>query len=142
MEDTDTLVMLTADIVTAHVSNNSVSIPDLVTLIGSVHASLSGLGQEPEPEPQPEQKPAVSIRASIKPDHLVCLEDGAKLKMMKAYLRRNFNMTPDEYRAKWGLPKDYPMVAPDYAARRSELAKEIGLGKSGRGGRPKKAGRK
>ena len=138
MEDTDTLVALTADIVAAHVSNNSVSIADIATLIGSVHASLSGLGEAPEPEPQPEQKPAVSVRASIKPDYLVCLEDGKQVKMLKSYLRTNFNMTPDEYRAKWNLPKDYPMVSPNYAARRRELAKEIGLGKFGRGGGKKK----
>lgn len=142
MEDTDTLVALTADIVAAHVSNNSVSIADIATLIGSVHASLSGLAEAPEPEPQPEQKPAVSVRASIKPDYLVCLEDGKQVKMLKSYLRTNFNMTPEEYRAKWNLPKDYPMVSPNYAARRRELAMEIGLGKSGRGGRPKKVGRK
>lgn len=141
MEDTDTLVALTADIVAAHVSNNSVSIADIAALIGSVHASLSGLAQGAEPEPQPEQKPAVSVRASIKPDYLVCLEDGKQVKMLKSYLRTNFNMTPDEYRAKWNLPKDYPMVSPNYAARRRELAKEIGLGKNGRG-RPRKAGSK
>ena len=139
MDDTDTLVALTADIVAAHVSNNSVSVADIGGLIGSVHASLAKLTMPAEPEPAPPQEPAVSIRASIKPDHLVCLEDGAKVKMLKGYIRRNFGLTPDEYRAKWGLPKDYPMVAPNYAARRSELAKEIGLGKSGRGGRPAKA---
>ena len=138
MEDTDTLVALTAEIVAAHVSNNSVSIADIATLIGSVHASLSGLGEAPEPEPQPEQKPAVSVRASIKPDYLVCLEDGKQVKMLKSYLRTNFDMTPEEYRAKWNLPKDYPMVSPNYAARRRELAKEIGLGKFGRGGGKKK----
>lgn len=141
MEDTDTLVALTADIVAAHVSNNSVSIADIATLIGSVHASLAGLGEAVEPEPQPEQKPAVSVRASIKPDYLVCLEDGKQVKMLKSYLRTNFNMTPEEYRAKWNLPKDYPMVSPNYAARRRELAMQIGLGKNGRG-RPKKAGSK
>jgi predicted transcriptional regulator len=141
MEDTDTLVALTADIVAAHVSNNSVSIADIAALIGSVHASLSGLGEAPEPETQPEQKPAVSVRASIKPDYLVCLEDGKQVKMLKSYLRTNFNMTPEEYRAKWNLPKDYPMVSPNYAARRRELAMQIGLGKNGRG-RPKKAGGK
>lgn len=142
MEDTDTLVALTADIVAAHVSNNSVSISDIAALIGSVHASLSGLGEAPAPEPQPEQKSAVSVRASIKPDYLVCLEDGKQVKMLKSYLRTNFNMTPEEYRAKWNLPKDYPMVSPNYAARRRELAMEVGLGKNGRGGRPKKPGRK
>lgn len=142
MADTEMLVALTADIVAAHVRNNSVSVSDIAGLIGSVHASLSGLGLEPEPEPQPEQKPAASIRASIKPDYLVCLEDGKQLTMLKRYLMVNFGMTPDDYRAKWNLPKDYPMVSPNYAERRRVLAKEIGLGKGGRGGRPKKASTK
>jgi predicted transcriptional regulator len=138
MADTEMLVALTADIVAAHVRNNSVAISDIAGLIGSVHASLSGLGQKAEPEPQPEQKPAVSIRASIKPDYLVCLEDGKQLTMLKRYLMVNFGMTPDDYRAKWNLPKDYPMVSPNYAERRSVLAKQIGLGANGRG-RPRKA---
>lgn len=138
MADTETLVALTADIVAAHVRNNSVAISDIAGLIGSVHASLSGLGQKAELEPQPEQKPAVSIRASIKPDYLVCLEDGKQLTMLKRYLMVNFGMTPDGYRAKWNLPKDYPMVSPNYAERRSVLAKQIGLGANGRG-RPRKA---
>jgi predicted transcriptional regulator len=138
MADTEMLVALTADIVAAHVSNNSIAISDIAGLIGSVHASLSGLGQQAEPEPQPEQKPAVSIRASIKPDYLVCLEDGKQLTMLKRYLMVNFGMTPDDYRAKWNLPKDYPMVSPNYAERRSVLAKQIGLGANGRG-RPRKA---
>ncbi|MDK2759256.1 MAG: MucR family transcriptional regulator [Blastomonas fulva] len=142
MADTEMLVTLTADIVAAHVRNNSIAISDIAGLIGSVHASLSGLGQEPEPEPQPEQKPAVSIRASIKPDYLVCLEDGKQVIMLKRYLRVNFGMTPDDYRAKWNLPQDYPMVSPNYAERRRVLAKETGLGKGGRGGRPKKASTK
>lgn len=134
MIDTSGLLELTADIVTAHVSNNSVSISDVAGLIMSVHASLAGLSRIAALEPGRAHEPAVSIRASIKPDYLVCLEDGAKAKMLKRYLRTKFGMTPDDYRAKWGLPKDYPMVAPNYAARRSELAKQIGLGKSGRGG--------
>lgn len=138
MADTEMLVTLTADIVAAHVSNNSIAISDIAGLIGSVHASLSGLGQEAEPEPQPDQKPAVSIRASIKPDYLVCLEDGKQVTLLKSYLRTKFGMTPDDYRAKWNLPKDYPMVSPNYAERRRVLAKEIGLGKGGRGGRPEK----
>lgn len=142
MADTETLVALTADIVAAHVSNNSVSISDVAGLIGSVHASLSSISNVAAPEVAPAQIAAVSIRASIKPDYLVCLEDGARLKMLKRYLRVNFGMTPDEYRAKWNLPNDYPMVSPNYAARRRELAMEIGLGKSGRGGRPKTAGGK
>ena len=142
MADTEMLVALTAEIVAAHVRNNSVSVFDIAGLIGSVHSSLSGLGQEPEPELQPEQKPAVSIRASIKPDYLVCLEDGKQLTMLKRYLKVKFGMTPDDYRAKWNLPNDYPMVSPNYAERRRVLAKEIGLGKGGRGGRPKKVGTK
>lgn len=134
MESQKTLVTLTAEIVTAHVSNNSVSIADMCGLISSIHASLAKLSGA-EAESAPPQEPAVSIRASIKPEYLVCLEDGAKVKMLKRYLSTHFSMTPDEYRAKWNLPKDYPMVAPNYAARRRELAMEIGLGKSGRGGR-------
>ena len=139
MNDTDTLVALTAEIVAAHVSNNSVTVADIGGLIGSVHASLAKLTTPDEPESAPPQEPAVSIRASIKPEYLVCLEDGAKVKMLKRYLSTHFGLTPDEYRAKWNLPKDYPMVAPNYAARRRELAMEIGLGKSRRGGRPAKA---
>lgn len=138
MADNETLVALTADIVAAHVSNNSVSISDVAGLIGSVHASLTGISNVAAPEVAPAQIAAVSIRASIKPDYLVCLEDGARLKMLKRYLRVNFGMTPDEYRGKWNLPNDYPMVSPNYAARRRELAMEIGLGKSGRSDRRQK----
>ena len=126
------LVTLTADIVAAHVSNNSVAISDLAMLINNVHAALSGLGTQPEPEEKP--VPAVSIRASVKPDHIVCLEDGRKLKMLRRHLMTHYGMTPDDYRAKWGLPADYPMVAPSYAEKRRALAKEIGLGTKGRGG--------
>ena len=126
------LVTLTADIVAAHVSNNSVAISDLAMLINNVHAALSNLGAQPEPEEKP--VPAVSIRASIKPDHIVCLEDGKKLKMLRRHLMTHYGMTPDDYRAKWGLPADYPMVAPAYAEKRRALAKEIGLGTKGRGG--------
>ncbi len=120
------LVTLTADIVAAHVSNNSVAISDLALLINNVHSALSTLGSEPVAEEKP--VPAVSIRASVKPDHIVCLEDGKKLKMLKRHLKTAYNMSPDEYRQRWGLPSDYPMVAPNYAAQRSKLAKEIGLG--------------
>ncbi|QUM73823.1 MucR family transcriptional regulator [Sphingopyxis granuli] len=126
------LVTLTADIVAAHVSNNSVAISDLAMLINNVHAALSGLGTQPEPEEK--LVPAVSIRASVKPDHIVCLEDGRKLKMLRRHLMTHYGMTPDDYRAKWGLPADYPMVAPSYAEKRRALAKEIGLGTKGRGG--------
>ena len=140
MEDTETLVTLTADIVAAHVSNNSVAISDIPLVIRSVHEALAGLSANAEPEPEPQQ-PAVSVRASVKPDYIVCLEDGKRLTMMRRYLMTNFGMTPDEYRAKWNLPKDYPMVAPNYAEKRRELAKQIGLGTKGRGGGRKPAAR-
>ncbi|ALC12159.1 MucR family transcriptional regulator [Sphingopyxis sp. 113P3] len=131
-DTSEMLVTLTADIVAAHVSNNSVAISDLAMLINNVHAALSGLGSEAAPEEKP--VPAVSIRASVKPDYIVCLEDGKKLKMLRRHLMTHYEMTPEDYRAKWGLPADYPMVAPNYAAKRRALAKEIGLGTKGRGG--------
>jgi predicted transcriptional regulator len=135
---TETLVTLTADIVSAHVSNNSVAVNDLPVLIQNIHNALSGLG-EPAQAPQPKQEPAVSIRSSIKPDYIVCLEDGKKLKMLKRHLMTHYSMTPDEYRQKWGLAADYPMVAPNYAEQRRALAKKIGLGtkrrRTGRGGK-------
>jgi predicted transcriptional regulator len=140
MDDTDTLVTLTADIVAAHVSNNSVAISDIPLVIRSVHEALVGLGSDGDPEPEP-QKPAVSVRASIKPDHLVCLEDGKKMTMLRRHLATDHGMTPDEYRAKWNLPKDYPMSAPNYTEKRRELAKQIGLGTKGRGGGRKPAAR-
>ena len=124
---TETLITLTADIVSAHVSNNSVAVNDLPVLIQNVHGALTGLGQRTE-EPQPKQEPAVSVRSSIKPDYIVCLEDGKKLKMLKRHLMTHYSMTPDEYRTKWGLAADYPMVAPNYAEQRRTLAKKIGLG--------------
>ena len=123
----ETLITLTADIVAAHVSNNSVAVSDLPQLISNVHNALKGLGG-PVAEPEVKQEPAVSIRASIKPDYVVCLEDGKKLKMLKRHLMTHYNMTPDQYRAKWNLPADYPMVAPNYAEQRRTLAKKIGLG--------------
>ena len=123
----ETLVALTADIVSAHVSNNSVAVNDLPTLIQNVHSALSGLGQVKE-EPAPKQEPAVSIRSSIKPDYVVCLEDGLKMKMLKRHLMTDHGMTPEQYRQKWGLGPDYPMVAPNYAEQRRTLAKSIGLG--------------
>ena len=123
----DTLLTLTADIVAAHVSNNSVAVNDLPTLIQNVHAALNGIsGAAAAPEPRPE--PKVSIRSSIKPDYIVCLEDGKRLKMLKRHLMTHYNMTPDQYRQKWGLSPDYPMVAPNYAEQRRTLAKSIGLG--------------
>jgi predicted transcriptional regulator len=123
----ETLVTLTADIVAAHVSNNSVAVSDLPLLIQNVHGALSGLGTA-APEPEVKQEPAVSVRASVKPDYIVCLEDGKKLKMLKRHLMTHYQMTPDQYRAKWNLPADYPMVAPNYAEQRRSLAKKIGLG--------------
>ena len=123
----DALLTLTADIVAAHVSNNSVAVNDLPNLIQNVHAALNGIaGQSSAPEPKPE--PKVPIRSSIKPDYIVCLEDGKRLKMLKRHLMTHYNMTPDQYRQKWGLAADYPMVAPNYAEQRRTLAKSIGLG--------------
>ena len=124
----DNLISLTADIVSAHVSNNSVAVNDLPALIQNVHNALSGLGDAaPEPE-QKKQEPAVSVRSSVKPDYIVCLEDGKKLKMLKRHLMTHYQMTPEQYRQKWGLSADYPMVAPNYAEQRRSLAKQIGLG--------------
>jgi predicted transcriptional regulator len=123
----DTLLTLTADIVAAHVSNNSVAVNDLPNLIQNVHGALSAIaGTTSAAEPKPE--PKVSIRASIKPDYIVCLEDGKRLKMLKRHLMTHYNLTPDQYRQKWGLSADYPMVAPNYAEQRRALAKSIGLG--------------
>lgn len=122
----DMLVTLTADIVAAHVSNNSVAISDLSLLINNVHAALTGLGSTPVVEEK--LVPAVSVRASVKPDFIICLEDGKKLKMLRRHLMTHYGMTPDDYRTKWGLPADYPMVAPNYAEQRRTLAKSIGLG--------------
>ena len=126
----DTLIALTADIVSAHVSNNSVPLNDLPSLIHNVHVALTGLsGASPAAEAK-KQEPAVSIRSSIKPDYIVCLEDGKKLKMLKRHLMTHYQMTPEQYRQKWGLAADYPMVAPNYAEQRRTLAKSIGLGTS------------
>ena len=123
----DSLLALTADIVSAHVGNNNVSVGDIPTLIQNVHSALTALGM-PASEPVVEQQPAVPIRSSVKADYIVCLEDGKKLKMLKRYLASNFNMTPAEYRAKWKLPADYPMVAPNYSSQRKDLAHKMGLG--------------
>jgi predicted transcriptional regulator len=123
----DTLLALTADIVAAHVSNNSVAVNDLPNLIQNVHAALSTISDtRSAPEARPE--PKVPIRSSIKPDYIVCLEDGKRLKMLKRHLMTHYQMTPDQYRQKWGLNADYPMVAPNYAEQRRALAKSIGLG--------------
>jgi predicted transcriptional regulator len=135
-ENTDLLITLTADIVAAHVSNNSVAVSDLSLLINNVHGALSGLSGGKIVETPLE--PAVPIRNSIKREFIVCLEDGKKLKMLKRHLMTHYGMTPDDYRAKWGLPADYPMVAPAYAEQRRDLAKAIGLGRKPGGGRKKK----
>ena len=132
----ETLITLASDIVAAHVSNNSVSVDDLPALITNVYGALAGLGQAvPIVEVMPQ--PAVSIRASIKPDYIVCLEDGKKLKMLKRHLMTHYNLTPDQYRQRWNLPADYPMVAPNYAEKRRELAKKIGLGRKPGARKPK-----
>ena len=122
----DTLITLTADIVAAHVSNNSVAVNDLPQLINNIHGALSGLAGRSAPEAK--LVPKVPIRSSIRPDYIVCLEDGKKLKMLKRHLMTHYQMTPDQYRQKWGLNSDYPMVAPNYAEQRRALAKAIGLG--------------
>jgi len=122
------LLTLTSDIVAAHVGNNSVTVSEMPQLIASVHGALTALGiEEPAVEPLPE--PAVPIRSSVKPDYIVCLEDGRKMKTLKRHLKNRYDMTPDDYRKRWNLPADYPMVAPGYTARRRELAITIGLGR-------------
>lgn len=127
--ETDSLLALTADIVSAHVSNNRVGVADVPTLIRDVHVALAQLGQPASAREAEAQKPAVPIRSSIKPDFLVCLEDGKQLTMLKRYLMRTYGMTPADYRAKWKLGADYPMVAPNYAEKRRALANSIGLGR-------------
>jgi len=122
------LIELTADVVSAYVSNNSIQSSDLSALISEVHTALhQTLGGPAEPEPEP-QKPAVSIKKSVTPDFIICLDDGKKFKSLKRHIRTHYDLTPEEYRKKWGLPADYPMVAPNYAKARSMLAKKMGLG--------------
>lgn len=129
----DTLI-LTAEIVTAYLTNNTVKADDIPGIIRAIHGTLNTLGRESAAPAEVELKPAVPVKKSVTPEYIVCLEDGKKLKMLKRYIRTRYNLTPEEYRAKWNLPADYPMVAPDYANKRSEFAKQIGLG---RGGRPR-----
>ena len=124
----ENLRTLTSDIVAAHLANNAVAAADVPGLITNVYAALANLGGKPVVQ-ETDRQPAVAIRNSVKPDYIVCLENGRKMKMLKRYLHTNFNMTPDEYRARWGLPFDYPMVAPNYAEKRRELAKKFGLGR-------------
>ena len=123
------LMTLTAEIVAAHVAHNRVTSAELPELIARVHGALSSLGGSVPAAPSAEQKPAVAVRSSIKPDYIVCLEDGKRLTMLKRYLQTNYGMTPQQYRTKWKLPADYPMVAPNYAEKRRTLAKSIGLGR-------------
>ena len=137
---TETLITLTSDIVAAHVSNNNVDVGDVPSLITTVYGALAGLGQDEGPvEELPD--PAVSIRSSVKKDHIVCLDCGKKMKMLKRHLMTEHGMTIDEYRARWSLGADYPMVAPTYAETRRDLAKKIGLGRKPgqKRGRKKKA---
>ncbi|MFT4956146.1 MAG: putative transcriptional regulator [Brevundimonas sp.] len=134
MDETRTeadLVGMTTDIVSAYVSNNTVAPDALANLITSVHTALTGMASGSGPEPEP-QAPAVPIRRSVTPDYIISLEDGSRYKSLKRHLSTKYDMTPEEYRAKWGLPPDYPMVAPNYAKARSELAKSMGLGQGGR----------
>lgn len=139
MDEKAELIEMTADIVSAYVGNNSVSATDLPSLIQSVHRALTTVtGGSVEAQPAPKE-PAVPIKKSITPDYLVCLEDGRKFKSLKRHLRTKYDMSPDEYRSKWGLSKDYPMVAPNYAKARSDLAKQMGLGQGGR--KPARKGR-
>src|SRR3954451_12908160 len=121
------LLSLTTEIVAAHVSNNTVAVTDLPQLIEQVYRTLANVGVEPAPAVERPQ-PAVPIKKSVMPDYIICLEDGKKLKMLKRHLKTAYDMTPEEYRERWALPPDYPMVAPNYAKQRSKLAKQIGLG--------------
>jgi len=123
------ILLCSAEIVAAYVGRNSVGASALPDLIRTVHSSLASLSGAPEPVAREKPKPAVPISRSIQRDYIVCLEDGAHLKMLKRYLRSRFDLSPEEYRRRWGLPPDYPMVAPAYAERRSDFAKRIGLGK-------------
>jgi len=138
MEDTarnEHLIELTADIVAAYVGNNPLQMAELPGLISQVHSALSGITTGAAEEPAEPLKPAVSVRKSVTPEYIVCLEDGKKFKSLKRHLRTHYDLTPEQYREKWGLPADYPMVAPSYAEARSKLAKEMGLGQKRRRGR-------
>ena len=132
MDEKNEVIEMTADIVSAYVGNNTVSAAELPALIQSGHRALAGVSGGAEVVEAAPRDPAVPIRRSITPDFIICLEDGRKFKSLKRHLRTKYNMSPEEYRAKWGLPKDYPMVAPNYAKARSDLAKQMGLGQGGR----------
>ena len=136
----DDLLKLASDIVAAYVSNNPVPVSELPAMIKSVHATLGSLSGGSAGELATTQKPAVTVKKSVTPEYLICLEDGKKLKMLKRYLRSRYSLTPDQYRSKWGLPADYPMVASNYAHQRSEFAKKIGLGRSAPATKSRKRG--
>jgi predicted transcriptional regulator len=142
-KSTDNLLQLATGIVSSYVSHNQVPMSDVPSILKSIHSVLAGLTSGSSADGLSSAKPAVSVKKSIGDDYIICLEDGKRLKMLKRYLRSNYNMSPEEYRAKWGLPPDYPMVAPAYARQRSEFAKKIGLGRvpasTGRGRRKKVA---
>ena len=129
IKNSDALIELTADVVAAYVSNNPVPVGELPNLIADVHAALSRVGGAAEPPPAEKQKPAVNPKRSVHDDYIICLEDGKKFKSLKRHLMTHYGMTPEEYREKWGLDPSYPMVAPNYAAARSRLAKKMGLGR-------------
>ena len=130
--ESSSFIELTATIVSAYVSNNPVPSADIAALIGQVHSALKRVSGGQAAAPTEPLKPAVPIKRSINPDHIVCLEDGLKFKSLKRHLRTRYNMTPEQYREKWALPPDYPMVAPNYAAARSQLARQMGLGQQRR----------
>jgi len=132
MDEKSEIIEMTADIVSAYVGNNSVAPADLPNLIQSVHRALAGVATRSEVAEAAPKEPAVPVKRSITPEFLICLEDGRKFKSLKRHLRTKYNMSPEDYRAKWGLAKDYPMVAPNYAKARSDLAKQMGLGQGGR----------
>lgn len=140
----DKITSLTADIVSAYVSNNPVPVGGLGSVISNIHKSLVALSTGGQDAPAEPKKPAVSVKKSVHDDYIICLEDGRKFKSLKRHLNVHYGITPDEYRARWGLPADYPMVAPGYAAQRSEMAKKLGLGrkKSAPAPTPPKRGRK
>ncbi len=134
MEDRRDLVEMAAEIVAAYVSANQVAPQDLPALIRTVHSALGAVSSEAAAPAELTQEPAISVKKSVTPDYIICLEDGKKFKSLKRHLRTRYNMSPDEYRTKWGLAHDYPMVAPNYAKERSNLAKRMGLGQARKGG--------
>lgn len=139
MDEQSDIIEITASVVGAYVSGNAIAAADVPALIRSVHAALAGVGGEAEAPGAVDREPAVPVRRSITPDYLVCLEDGRKFKSLKRHLRTKYDLSPEQYRARWNLAKDYPMVAPNYAQARSDLAKQMGLGQGGR--KPVRKGR-